>query len=140
MEFKEKKKSNKRKIFINITSLIDVMFLLLIFFMVTSTFMEKPGMDLDLPDAETGVLKEVKDLVLQVDKDENLFLNGESISITEIQDIFLKTYKENPRVSLIIEADRRVSHGLVVKIMDIAKMTGIKKLVIATKQKTEPEQ
>jgi len=138
MVFKEKTK--KRKVFINITSLIDVLFLLLIFFMVTSTFLEKPGMDLDLPDAETGVLKEVKDLVVQIDRQEQIVLNGKPINIDEISSAFQTSYAGNPQVSLVLEADRRVSHGLVVTLMDIAKKAGIKKLVIATQEKIENEE
>ncbi|RKY85001.1 biopolymer transporter ExbD [candidate division KSB1 bacterium] len=134
MEFKEKK---KRKIFINITSLIDVMFLLLIFFMVTSTFIEKPGMDLELPDAETAVLKEVKDLVLTIDRKERVFINGEPVDINNVPSAFYAQYKKNPQIALIIEADKRVDYGLVVSIMDIAKKTGIKKLILATKEKSK---
>ena len=133
MKFKEKNK--KRKVFINITSLIDVLFLLLIFFMVTSAFLEKPGLDLDLPDAETGVLKEIKDLVIQIDQKEQISLNGEPIDIDRLPSAFRESYSNNPQISLILEADRRVSHGLVVTLMDLAKKTGIKKLVIATKEK-----
>ena len=78
--------------------------------------------------------------MLQIDRDENLSLNGQSLSIDEVPDKFLQNFSENPQVSLILEADRRVSHGLVVRIMDLAKKTGIKKLVIATKVKSETEQ
>ena len=133
MEFRERKK--KRKVFINITSLIDVLFLLLIFFMVSSTFLEKPGMDLELPDADTAVLKEVKDIVLQIDRDAQFFMNGEQVEQNALPELFLEQHKINPGVSLILRADRRVSHGLVVSIMDLAKKTGIKKLVIATSEK-----
>ena len=63
MQFNPKK---KRRVLINITSLIDVMFLLLIFFMVTSTFLDQPGMKLELPSAESAEVARVEKLVLYI--------------------------------------------------------------------------
>ena len=129
------KKRKSRKILINITSLIDVLFLLLIFFMVSSTFIEKPGMELELPESETSTLKEIKDLVLQIQADETMFLNGQRIEWQNLKGSIEQEYKQNPDASLILKADKEVKHGSVVRVMDIAKQVGIKKLIIATREK-----
>ena len=123
-----------RKVQINITSLIDVLFLLLIFFMVSSTFVEKPGMDLELPESESSTLKEVKDMVLQIQPDDKMFLNGKDVSMSNIRTYLEEEYRNNPDAALILKADKAVTHGKVVSIMDLAKQLGITKLIIATRQ------
>jgi len=123
-----------RKVQINITSLIDVLFLLLIFFMVSSTFVEKPGMDLELPESESSTLKEVKDMVLQIQPDDKMFLNGKDVTMSNIRTYLEEEYRNNPDAALILKADKAVTHGKVVSIMDLAKQLGITKLIIATRQ------
>ena len=129
------KRRKSRKILINITSLIDVLFLLIIFFMVSSTFVEKPGMDLELPESETSTLKEIKDLVLQIQADETMFLNNKPVEWYDLKGSFEQEYKQNQDAALILKADKDVRHGSVVRVMDIAKQVGIKRLIIATREK-----
>ncbi|KPK89985.1 hypothetical protein AMJ80_09005 [bacterium SM23_31] len=129
------KKRKSRKILINITSLIDVLFLLIIFFMVSSTFVEKPGMDLELPESETSTLREIKDLVLQIQADETMFLNNKPVEWSNVKDFLDQEYQQNPEAALILKADKEVKHGSVVQVMDIAKQVGIKRLIIATREK-----
>ena len=76
MQFREKQ---KKKVLINITSLIDVLFLLLIFFMVSSTFLEQPGIKLELPKASSAVVVEQKNYTLFVDKNGKMFLNDDEV-------------------------------------------------------------
>lgn len=130
MQFLERK---KRSITINITSLIDVMFLLLIFFMVSSTFLERPGMKLDLPQAGSSEAVVVKDLILQMLADGKLVLNDNDIKLDRIIDEFKTMMSRNKSETLILQADKKVSHGDVVSVLDMAKKAGIKKLVIATR-------
>jgi biopolymer transport protein ExbD len=123
----------KRKVNINITSLIDVLFLLLIFLMVSSTFLEQPGIKLELPEAKSAILMEQKDFTLFVDKDENLFLDEKGITLDNLEEKLKEVLPNMKDATLILKADRVVSHGLVVKVMDIAKKSGIKKLIVGTK-------
>ncbi len=118
---------------INLTSLIDVLFLLLIFFMVSSTFLEQPGIKLELPQAQSAVVVEQKDHTLFVDKEGKLFLNTDEVSTDDLEALLRKALPEMTDGALVLKADQEVSHGIVVKLMDIAKKSGIKKLVIGTK-------
>lgn len=130
MKFRAKK---PRKALINITSLIDVLFLLLIFVMVSSTFLEQPGIKLELPQAQSAVVVQQKEYSLYVDKDGKLFLNDKPITTEDLEKKLkdaIPTMKDN---SLILKADRDVSHGIVVQVMDIVKKSGVKKLIIGTK-------
>lgn len=132
MKLSERK---RRKVQINITSLIDVLFLLLIFFMVSSTFIEKPGMDLELPESESSTLKEIKDLVLQIQRDGVMILNNKRVGWENIKSELEIEHRANSEAALILQADKNVTHGIVVRVMDIAQQVGITKLIIATRDK-----
>jgi biopolymer transport protein ExbD len=124
-----------KKAILNITPLIDVLFILIIFFVVSSTFLEQPGIKLELPKAQTGESQRVEKLVLYVSTDEKLFLNNTQIDIDALAERLQKLMPESSDRSLIINADKGVPHGFVVQVMDIARGNGVKKLIIATEQK-----
>ena len=130
MQLLEKK---KRKVIINITSLIDVLFLLLIFFMVSSTFIEQPGMKLELPDSESATIEKIKELVLEINPDGSIFLNDSPVQLDSLENNFKRLLPALESPSLILKADQSVPHGTVVKVMDKAKLSGLEKLIIATK-------
>ncbi len=130
MQFKQKK---PRKVLINITSLIDVLFLLLIFFMVSSTFLEQPGIKLELPSAQSATIVEQKEYILYVDKDGNMFLNKDQVTTANLEERVKKVLSSMKDNALVLKADQDVTHGTVVRIMDIIKSAGVKKLVIGTK-------
>lgn len=129
MQLHEKK---RHKVLINITSLIDVLFLLLIFLMISSTFVEQPGMKLELPESKSALTEKIKDLVLQINADGTMTLNDETISLENLEDMFKQILPTLEEKSLVLKADKSVPHGTVVKVMDLAKLSGLEKLIIAT--------
>ncbi|MDW7679744.1 MAG: biopolymer transporter ExbD [bacterium] len=130
MQFHERKKS---KVIINITSLIDVLFLLLIFFMVSSTFIEQPGMKLELPEAKSSSTEKIQDLILDIHADGTIYLNSEPIALEKLGAAFEQLLPRLSEKALILKADKSVPHGTIVKIMDTAKLSGLEKLIIATR-------
>ena len=129
----------KRKVIINITSLIDVVLLLLIFFMLTTSFVEQPGMKLDLPETESSTGKKPEGLEISILSDGSINLNGEPVLLKELSDRLKGMIAESPEKSLMLRADKEVPHGTVVEVMDIAKLNGLEKLIIGTKQVTKSE-
>lgn len=123
----------KRKVQINITSLIDVLFILLIFFMVSSTFLEQPGMKLELPKAKSATVEKVDNLVIYIDAENQVFLNDKPVAIDRLKKQLEEAISKNDNPTLVLQADRAVPHGLVVTAMDLAKQVGIKRLIVATK-------
>jgi biopolymer transport protein ExbD len=123
----------RRKVFINITSLIDVIFMLLLFFMITSTFLEQPGIKLELPTAKTSAHAEPQEYVLTIDKKGELFLNRQPLAMAELEAEIRKALPKMKDCALVLKADQEITHGLVVRVMDMAKRGGIKKLIIGTK-------
>lgn len=124
----------RRKVFINITSMIDVMFMLLVFLMISSTFLDQPGIKLELPSAESSTVVEQKDYVLFVDKAGKMYLNDKDIALDNLEARIKDALPKMKDSALILKADQDVSHGTVVRIMDIVRKGGVKKLIIGTKQ------
>ena len=125
----------KRRVIINITSLIDVLFLLLIFFIVSSTFLEQPGMELELPKTESQPPQRMEGYTVFVTTDDKIFLNEEEIGLDALLDRLTAIAPETEEDGLILKADENVRYGLVVEVMDIAKQSGIGRLVVATETK-----
>ncbi|MCK4947923.1 MAG: biopolymer transporter ExbD [Candidatus Aureabacteria bacterium] len=130
MEFGKRK---KRKILVNITSLIDVMFLLLIFFAVTSTFLEHPGITIELPAAGSSEVVEKKEIMITVTRDEKIHLNGEEIKKNQFEKKLGSLVKNYKDPTVILRADKDVTYGLIIELMDSIKRLGLKKVVAFTK-------
>ncbi|MDO9577641.1 MAG: biopolymer transporter ExbD [Candidatus Cloacimonadales bacterium] len=123
-----------RKVTINITSLIDVVLLLLIFFMLTTSFVEQPGMKLDLPETKSSKGERTGDLEITVQADGSIFLNGKITGMEELETQIKDILPGIDEKSLILKADKTVQHGTVVQIMDIARSVGLQKIIIASEQ------
>jgi len=130
MEFRT---SPRRRVLINITSLIDVLFLLLIFFMVSSTFVEQPGIELELPGARSAAVTEQRDYTLFIDREGRMFLNDVEVDPGTLGDRLKEVLPEMKEGALILKADRNVPHGVVVRAMDISGQSGVKRLIIGTR-------
>jgi biopolymer transport protein ExbD len=136
------RRSRKPDSGINLTPLIDVVFLLLIFFMVTTTFTQETRLLISLPEAggET-VDAEPESLELTIDKEGNYALNGQSLINRDIKTIMaaLKDASAGNRdLPVVITADAESSHQAVVTAMDAAGKLGFNQLQIATQQPNEP--
>ena len=125
--------AGRRRITINITPLIDVLFLLLTFFMVSSTFVEQPGMELELPGVTRAETVIVREYILTVTEDNRLFFDGDPVTRAALPERLKAALPEMKNRALTLKADKEVAHGAVVELMDIARSSGVKKLVIATK-------
>jgi biopolymer transport protein ExbD len=122
---------------VSIAPLIDIVFLLLIFFMLTSHIEIMPGIDIKLPDiSERGSDTSIENIIVALDKAGNCYLNKEIISYKDLYLRFIETARLK-KTNLILQADRDVKHGYVVRVMDLAKKAGITSIVIAAQW--EPE-
>ena len=121
---------------LNLTPLIDVVFQLLIFFMVTAVFAITPGLDIKLPEAEESEAPEKENLFVVVDEDGNMKLNHKTVTFVNLKDELTKKRRELDNTTvLIIQGDEMSFHGQVVQVMDVARQVGIIDLVIATEPK-----
>jgi len=129
--------NRSEEVFINLTPLIDVVFLLLIFFMVTTTFATiRYGMRVDLPTTTTPQEKIEQNIVVSINKDGKVYLGKEWVSEKQLVSRLRQEIKKKGTL-VIVNADRNVTHGAVVRVMDLAKKAGAQKLGILTTPEKE---
>ena len=117
----------------DLTPMIDVVFQLLIFFMVTAVFAITPGLDIKLPEAEEAQAPEKENLFIVVDQDGNMKLNHQSVTFANLKDkLQEKRSLLDNTTMIIIQGDERATHGQIVQIMDIARQVGVVDQIIAT--------
>jgi biopolymer transport protein ExbD len=117
---------------IDIVPLINIVFLLLIFFMLTSNFVIQPGIKVNLPRAVTSEVVKPKNIEILVTSGNATYLNGREVSVQELKTVLQQAAKRNQ--TILIKADRLASLGNIVEIWDLARDLGVSQINIATNQ------
>ncbi len=117
---------------IDIAPLIDMIFQLLIFFMLTSSFVMQPGIKVNLPKAVTSEVVQYENIEVMVSGENVTYINGKVVTTQELKKMFKEV--ANRKQAVLIKSDRRASLGRVVEIWDIARDLGITQVNIATNQ------
>lgn len=125
---------NRPPLVLELTPLIDVVFLLLIFFMVTTTFAQKPaGLTVDLPRSEQrDVIPEGKDVTLMLAADGQVLVDEEAVDLEGLRALLITKAAEDPDTMVVLKADEAIEHGRVVQVLDLARELGLTRFAIAT--------
>jgi biopolymer transport protein ExbD len=120
--------------------MIDCMFQLVLFLLVSATFTDTPTIDVDLPKARSqqAVVTEKEDLDVWMATNGSVFVGDEAVSSDRLEALFHRAAERDPSTLVVIRADAGVSHGQVVGVMDLARTEGLHRLAIATESRTEP--
>ncbi len=130
VRFERRKKNHVN---LNITPLIDVVFLLLIFFMLTSAFAAKSGIKISLPKAASAKQQDADTITLLIDNSRTIYINGRKISFAELQERVSGLISAGAKRQLIlIKADRHIDLGFAVKVIDMAKEADAGGVIIST--------
>ncbi len=129
MEFTGRKRA---PLHLNLTPLVDIIFLLLIFFMLTASFVEESALKLELPGARHGVKEEKREIEILIGRDGTVYLGKRKVEINTLPRILGEEAKKSKERVVIIRGDKGVDLGTVVKVMDAAKGAGIRAMAIAT--------
>lgn len=119
---------------IDAAPMTDMVFQVLLFFIISSSFVVEPGIKIALPESKTAELQADKRVMITVDKDQKVFMDDRQIPVDELERQLKLRLPQYADRTVIIRADRSVPHGLVVRIMDAAKLAGATKLAIATER------
>jgi biopolymer transport protein ExbD len=124
---------NKRDATFNLTPLIDVVFQLLIFFMVTTTFVSfENRVKVNLPSGDFAAAESSKNITVTITEDNTIYLNGKLIDPLRITESIAAELKKAPEKIVVLEADKNVLHGKVISVMDLLRKGGADKIAIAT--------
>ena len=119
---------------INMTPLIDMVFILLIFFIVTTSFVNETGVDVNRPSAETAVNKELANIMVAITSSGQINIDGRVVDRRAVCANIERLHAENPEGSVIIIADKDVKTGLLIEVMDQARLAGIANVSIAAER------
>jgi len=131
-------KSRSEEVFINLIPLVDVVLLLLIFFMLSTTFViVSHGIKVDLPTTTTPQEKLEENIVVSITKNNQLYIGKERIEEKDLVALLKEEMKGGKEALVLVNADKDVKHGRVVRVMDLAKLAGARKLGIVTSPEKE---
>ncbi len=116
---------------LNIAPLIDMVFILLIFFLVTTSFVRETGVDVERPSAATAVSRQGALILIAVTKDNRIFMEKREVDMRAVRANVERALAENPESSVIVTADVSSSTGVAVQVMDGCRLAGAKNVSIA---------
>jgi biopolymer transport protein ExbD len=119
---------------INMTPLIDMVFILLIFFIVTTSFVKETGVDVNRPSAKTAVEKERANILISIRENDEIWMDQRQIDRRAVRANVERMYAENPEGSVIILADEEAKTGLLIEVMDQARLAGVATVSIAAER------
>jgi len=133
MKFKKINRRHGQDLFLEITPLIDVVFLLLIFFMVSTTFVDvNTGINIVLPQSSITEISESRDIIISITKNKKIYINRKNVDLSNFENELEKEIEHSQKNNVIIKADKDIDYGFVVKIMTMSKNSGATELDIAT--------
>ena len=123
----------RAEIVVDITPLIDIIFQLVLFFMVSTTFVTTPGIEVELPRSSSDViLREKAEVRVWVTAEGAVLVDEQAVDWSGLQAAFRGAVQADPATLVVIKADKSVGHGRVVAVMDLARSMGLSNLAIAT--------
>ena len=120
---------------INITPMMDIVFIMLIFFIVTTSFIKKTGVDPSRPEAETAARAEQGNILIAVTPSDQIWMNKNPVELQSVRILMEAAHAENPESSVVIVADELASTGIIIDVMDQIRLSGISKVSIAAREK-----
>lgn len=119
---------------VDMTSMLDIVFIMLIFFIVTSSFVRESGVEVNRPEASHSVSQKDAGIFIAVTANNDIYIDKRLVDVERVQANLERLLLEQPDPSLVIQADAFAFNGTVVAVMDAAKGAGISKIALATEQ------
>ena len=120
---------------IDLTSMLDIVFIMLIFFIVTSSFVRESGVEVNRPQASNVVSQKDAGIFVAITSANDIYIDKRLIDVERVQATLEHLLLEQPEASLVIQADEHAYNGTVVKVMDAAKGAGVKSIALAAEQR-----
>ena len=117
---------------INITPMLDVVFILLIFFIVTANFIKEPGLEVNRPDSETAEPTENAAILIAVGNAGEIYMDGRRIDKRQVKPNVVRLLAENPQGSVVIQADEKATADTIMAVMDGAREAGVYNISLAS--------
>jgi biopolymer transport protein ExbD len=116
---------------INLTPMLDVTFIMLIFFIVTASFVKEAGIDVSRPPAATAERKERGNILVAITANDQIWIDRRQVDPRALRANIERLHAENPQGSVVIQADKESKNGLLVQVMDAARLAGVGNVSLA---------
>ena len=117
---------------INLTPMLDVVFIMLIFFIVTATFIKQAGIDVSRPDALTSVKKPTVAVLVAIHENGDIWIDKKRVDVTSVRAHIERLHAENPKGGLVVQADKNSTTDKVLAVLSAARAAGMTEVAIAT--------
>lgn len=119
---------------IDMTPMLDIVFIMLIFFVVTASFVKEPGIDINKPQAKTASVKEAANIKIAINEFDEIWIDKRRVDVRAVRPLLERLHIENPQGALIIQADKKSTNNKLVQVMDAARQVGIAAISIAASE------
>src|SRR5210317_2149753 len=116
---------------INLTPMLDVVFIMLIFFIVTASFIKEAGIDVDRPDAPTAESQDAAAILIAISANDEIWIDRRQTEPNAVRGMIERLHAENPKGSIVIQADEESTNEMLVIVMEAAKQAGVPNVAIA---------
>lgn len=127
------RRSRQGQLEVNMAPLIDMVFILLIFFLVTTSFVRESGVDVQRPSAATAVSRQKANILIGITNDNRIFMENREMDIATLRLSVERALAENPDSIIVVVADRRSSTGTAVRVMDACRLAGATNISLAAR-------
>ncbi len=127
------RRRNRSMVEINMAPMIDMVFLLLIFFLVTTSFVKETGIEVSRPTAATATTKEKATILIGIDATNRVYLDRREIDVRAVRANIERALAENPEGSVVVVADKASATGTAIEVMDGCRMAGAQNVSLAAK-------
>ena len=119
---------------VDLTPMMDIVFIMLIFFIVSSSFVTESGVEVNRPEAENASAQDNQAILVAITSSNEIYIRGRFVDIERLKAVLMQMTLDKPSASLLIQADKRAFNGTVVEVMDAAKGAGIGSIALATEK------
>lgn len=119
---------------INMTPMLDIVFIMLIFFIVTAVFVKEAGVSVDKPIAVSAELKQQAAVLIAVTSADQIWVNRKKVEIKALRTVLERLLAENPRGTVVIQADREAKSGITMQVMEAARQAGAPNVALSADQ------
>ena len=130
----QKKSQEEEAGAIDLTPMLDVVFIMLIFFIVTASFVKEAGIDVNRPEAATAVKKDRANILIAISDKGEIWINKRRIDVRAVQANIERLRAENPQGSVVIQADKKATTETLIKVMDASRAAGVYDVSIAAQE------
>lgn len=132
MRQRHNRSNNEQESGIDMTPMLDIVFIMLIFFIVTTSFVKESGIEINRPSAQTGETKEHGNIIISIRANGEVWIDKRAVDIRAVRANVARLHAENPLGSVVIAADRETRTHILVSVMDQVRLAGITNASIAT--------